>query len=276
MQQQRLKNGYILEEKYEIVTQIHKGRGNAIYGCKDIESGEQRVVKEFWCGNLPEEEKNISKLRFDREIQILRSLRHKGIPYFYDSFTEGIWYYMVVEYVRGKSLKQIKKERAGPIEAWEVASWGSQVCDILYFLHNRGAPIIFRDLKPSHIMLTDEGAIKLIDFGLARLFLPSKERDTIVQGSLGYAAPEQYGEKQTDPRSDIYSLGVTLYELLTGADVHRYIFDFPPIRQLNRDIPAWFAAIVTRALQKHPEDRYRDVLMLQQELEEGLKKTKAH
>lgn len=123
-----------------------------------------------------------------------------------------------MEFVPGDSLLAVARREGLPLPLPRVLDWARQICEVLDYLHNRPTPIIFRDLKPANVMLTPEGRVKLVDFGIARVFKPGKERDTQAFGTLGYSAPEQYGQSQTDPRSDIYSLGVLLHQLLTGYD----------------------------------------------------------
>ncbi|MGE5458897.1 MAG: protein kinase domain-containing protein, partial [Methanobacterium sp.] len=130
-------------------------------------------------------------------------------------------------YIEGHTLKEEVQKR-GQIPEAEVINWAIQLCDILSFLHKRNPPIIFRDLKPDNIMLTPDGQIKLIDFGIARHFQKGNTADTTAYGSTGFAPPEQYGENQTDPRSDIYALGATLHYLLTGIDPSKNPFNFEP------------------------------------------------
>jgi serine/threonine-protein kinase len=133
-------------------------------------------------------------------------------------------------------------------------------------LHAQQPPIIFRDLKPTNVMITPEGTIKLVDFGIARLFKPGKERDTQAFGTPGYSAPEQYGRGQTDARSDIYSLGVLMHHLLTGHDPSTTPFRLPPVNQLNPSVPPYIAAAIARATDNEPSRRFASVIELQQAL----------
>jgi serine/threonine protein kinase, bacterial len=267
-----LKLGQTIGGRYEIIDVLYRGPINTVYLCRTREVTCQYALKEIWGGGAPEEEKNLSINLFDQEMKILSSITHKGIPRIIDHFSENSWHYMLMEYIEGMTLSAIKKKRFEHITIKEVVSWASQICDILNYLHSRERPIIFRDLKPSHIMLSLSGNIKLIDFGLARFFTPAKERDTYVLGTFGFAAPEQYGQSQTGPETDIYALGATLYDLLTDEDIQKFVFQFPPIRKFNRAAPSWLEGIIARCLEKNPKKRYRNVLSLKRELDKGLKK----
>src|SRR5579884_2874116 len=136
-----------------------------------------------------------------------------------------------MDFIEGETLEDyMLKVAGGRLPVDKVLSIGIQVCTVLEYLHSRQPPIIFRDLKPANIMLTPSGHIYLIDFGIARHFKPGQSRDTSALGSTGYAAPEQYGKAQTTPRADIYALGATLHELLTGLNPSDSPFNFAPLR----------------------------------------------
>lgn len=267
-----LKQGDVLAERYEIVTILSSGESSTVYLCKDLQSGSMCAIKEIWGGKLPEEEKNIARETFEREIKVLRSMRHPGIPRFIDTFSAGIWYYMVMDYMEGKTLMTVLGEHEYPIPVRTAIRWGVKICDILNFLHNRATPIIFRNLSPSSVMLTEKGEIRLVGFGLARFFDDLKAQDTHVLGTFGFAAPEQYGKKQTTPQTDIYSIGSTLYYLLTRENIQEFLFNFPPVRKFNADVPMWLEKVLARCLEKEPEKRYKDVNELKNQLEKGLSK----
>jgi serine/threonine protein kinase, bacterial len=137
---------------------------------------------------------------------------------------------------------------------------------VLSYLHSQRPPVIFRDLKPANVILTPEGRLKLIDFGIARLFKPGQSHDTQAYGTMGYSAPEQYGRGQTDARSDIYSLAVLLHQLLTGFDPAAKPFNLPPADQVNPALPPAVAATLARAMQNAPEQRFASVEELRQTL----------
>src|SRR5581483_11294161 len=168
---------------------------------------------------------------FKHEAMLLASLTHPNLPRIYEQFTEDGRWYLVMDFIEGETLEEyLLKLVGGRLAVDRVLSIAIQVCTVLEYLHNRQPPIIFRDLKPANIMLTPPGHIYLIDFGIARHFTPGKSRDTSALGSSGYAAPEQYGKAQTTPRADIYALGATMHELLTGLNPADSPFNFAPMR----------------------------------------------
>ena len=195
---------------------------------------------------------------FHQEAQMLGTLNHPNLPKVVDYFTEGGREYLVMEYVDGQSLEEML--RAGgnrPFGEDQVLSWALQLCDVLDYLHHQN--IIFRDLKPSNIIIEPGGTLRLVDFGIARLFKPGKATDTAAIGTLGYAPPEQYGSVQTDLRSDIYSLGATLHTLLTGFDPSQSPMFFPAVRQLNPAISVEMERAVTTAMAQRPDQRWQNI-----------------
>src|SRR6266704_2200175 len=163
---------------------------------------------------------------FKREALLLAGLTHPNLPSIYDHFSEAGRWYLVMDFIEGETLEErLNKEPEGRLSVEEAQRIGIQLCTVLGYLHGRQPPIIFRDLKPANIMMTPDGHLYLIDFGIARHFKPGQAKDTIAFGSPGYAAPEQYGKAQTTARSDIYSLGANLHQLLTGIDLHKLHFN---------------------------------------------------
>ncbi|MGO8949221.1 MAG: protein kinase domain-containing protein, partial [Ktedonobacterales bacterium] len=154
----------------------------------------------------------------------------------------------------------------GPLPEAEVLRWAEQLTSVLGYLHSQQPPIIFRDLKPSNIMLAADGQIKLIDFGIARVFAPGRTRDTQVLGTPGFAPPEQYGKAQTDARADIYALGCTLYQLLTGYDPGTTPFNLPPIPTRNANVSPQVQQAVERATKLNRDERYPSMEAFEQDL----------
>ena len=156
--------------------------------------------------------------RFDEEITLLSRLSHPRIPAFVDRFTEGGRRYFVMEYIPGMTLEQRQEQTHAPLPERDVLTWMIGVCDVLAYLHSQRPPIIVRDLKPGNIMVTPSGDVRLIDFGIARTYKAGKASNTENLGTMTYASPEHLGQTQTDARSDIYSLGATIYHLLTNTE----------------------------------------------------------
>ena len=210
---------------------------------------------------------------FTREAQLLASLEHRSIPTIFDYFIEGGRYYLVMKYISGGDLADQMRKRGGRVDELTVVRWGIQVADVLHYIHNQDPPIIYRDLKPANLMLDDkQGKIMLIDFGIARFVAPTQKGVTAI-GTMGYAPPELFAGK-VQPRSDIYSLGATMFHLLTGSDPQDnplLIFDFsknPRPSQINPAITADMDAIIMKMVAHRPEDRPMSALELMRSLEE--------
>jgi serine/threonine-protein kinase len=197
---------------------------------------------------------------FLQEAQILGRLDHVNLPRVVDFFSETDRHYLVMDFIEGETLERLLGERSTPFSEADVLGWAGQLCDVLAYLHSQNPLVIFRDLKPGNIMLARDGRLKLIDFGIARLFKPGKSTDTHRLGTPGYAPPEQYGQGQTDARSDIYALGVTLYELLTRYDPTAQPFVLPKLRQLNPNVSARTEAAIERAIRADPTQRFQAVI----------------
>lgn len=244
----------VLENRYIVVKTLGRGGMGAVYLALDSRLDNIPVaIKEMSTGAIGGDlQAAISA--FKKEASILVNLRHPALPRMSDFFSQGEdrWY-LVMDYIEGLTLKEIVDER-GPTPEAEVVNWARQLCQILDYLHQQNPPIIFRDLKPANIMLTPEGHVKLIDFGIARHFQQGGTADTTAYGSSGFAPPEQYGENQTDPRSDIYALGATLHYLLTGIDPGKTPFVFESPRQMARISPRMEGAVM-KALEFKAENR---------------------
>lgn len=254
----RLNPDTILAERYIIVKTIGQGGMGAVYMALDSRLSHMTVaVKEMSIRALGDDS-SASIGIFQKEAAMLISLKHPALPVIRDFFSgeQGRWY-LVMDYIEGETLSAVARRR-GSIPEAEVLEWGKQLCDILDYLHNQNPPVIFRDLKPSNIMLTPGGEIKLIDFGIARHFQQDKTSDTAAFGSSGFAPPEQYGINQTDHRSDIYSLGATLHYLLTGIDPSRHPFSFDPPSQYAQVSPRMETTIM-KSLEIKAENRPQDI-----------------
>ena len=167
-----------------------------------------------------------------------------------------------MDYIEGEPLSKIIKEH-GPQPQEIVVAWGKQLCEVLYYLHTRKPAIIYRDMKPSNIMLRPDGNIKLIDFGIAREYKEDNTEDTDSLGTKGYAAPEQFGGNgQTDARTDIYCLGVTLYHLVTGRNPCKEPYEVRPIREVNAALSGGLEQIILKCTRKNPNERYQTAMEL--------------
>jgi len=194
---------------------------------------------------------------FEREASILATLNHPAIPQVYDYFVEGDRAYLVTEFIPGKDLEALLNETEGFFPEVQVIQWAIQICDILTYLHTRRPqPVVFRDMKPSNIMLDEQGRVRLVDFGIAKVF-QSGEKGTMI-GTEGYSPPEQY-RGIAEPRGDIYALGATLHHLLTKQDPRLetpFSFHQRPIHKYNPTVSVEFQEIIHRALEYDIQKRF--------------------
>lgn len=254
----------ILKNRYEIKEIIGRGGMGCVYKAADrIHRGRLVAIKELMIKkSMPEEKRREAVDQFQTEARILARLSHPNLPKVYDYFSLGDRYYIVMEFIPGRTLDEILNQQGTrPLDERLVFSWAVQILRAMHFLSvQRPRPIVFRDLKPSNIMITRQGRVKLIDFGIARFFKEDKSEDTYVYGTPGYAAPEQYGTGQTDGRSDIFSLGATLHHCLTGRNPSENPVDFPDPKKLNHRLSRAAADIVMKALEPEREKRFRNAL----------------
>jgi len=260
--------GTILGQRYRVVSVEGTGGFGTIYKAQDTRFQSWRVVavKEMSDVYLDAHEKDWALQSLRQEAELLVQLKHPNLPSVFDFFEENGKAYLVMEFIKGSTLARESEITDGPMDEALVMRWALQLCDVLHYLHTRQPPIIFRDLKPSNVMVTEEMQIKLIDFGIARIFKVQAETDTHTLGSRSYAAPEQYGASQSDARTDIYALGATLYKLLTGMaplevplrQANAAVFRKP--RELNPRISIVTEQIILTAMDLQPSDRFQSAL----------------
>jgi outer membrane protein assembly factor BamB/tRNA A-37 threonylcarbamoyl transferase component Bud32 len=227
-----IKRNALLRQRYQIVEKLGQGGFAAVYKARDIQFPfALRAIKEMNDDQLNAQEKQNAITAFRQEAHILARLMHPNLPRIYDHFEEQQRWYLVMDYIEGETLETLlARSPNGRVPVDKVISYALQLCTVLKYLHDQSPPIIFRDLKPSNIMTARGDHLYLIDFGIARFFQPGKIRDTRALGSLGYAAPEQYGKRQTTALADIYGFGATLHHLLSGRDPSDDPFNFPPLQ----------------------------------------------
>ena len=250
--------GTILDGKFKIVQVLGEGGMGTVYkACDTRLNNRPMAVKEMSRAGLSPAQIQEAEASFEREAQILANLSHPNLPHIYDHFTKDERSYLVMDFIEGQTLEDyLEKAKGSPLPLNQVLEWGRQLCDVLDYLHTRQPPVVFRDLKPSNVMIKEEGGrIFLIDFGIARIFKPGKSHDTVALGSPGFAAPEQYGKAQSSPRSDIYSLGALLHNLLTGVDPSEQPFFFRPSSQLNPIVPPALEQLLQQMLEMQTEKR---------------------
>ena len=205
---------------------------------------------------------------FEREANILATLEHPSIPRIYDYFTQNDRSYLIEEFVEGKDMEAMLSESSGFFSEAQVVQWALELCDVLGFLHDhKPEPIIFRDMKPSNIMINTYGHVMLIDFGIAKTF-QTGQKGTMI-GTEGYSPPEQY-KGEAGPLSDIYALGATLHHLLTRRDPRLeapFSFGERPIRQLNPSVSGELEAVINTAILYNPANRFPTALAMKEALE---------
>ena len=247
----------LLAGRYQLLSRIGQGGMGAVYKASDTRFNNRPIaIKEMSSAGLPPARLQEAEAAFEREAHLLADLLHPNLPRIYDSFTENERSYLVMDFIEGETIEEyLEHVGGGPLPVETVLKWAEQLCDVLNYLHTHQPPIIFRDLKPANVMISENGHIYLIDFGIARIFKPGKQHDTVALGSPGYAAPEQYGKAQSTPRSDIYSLGALLHHLLTGVDPSEQPFFFRPASQLNPAVDPVLEALLQQMLEMDAEKR---------------------
>ncbi len=258
----------LLVGRYVILEKIAQGGMGAVYKAQDRQLNDKLVaVKEMSEATIaPGERKRVLE-SFQREAELLAHLEHPNLVRVSDRFQEDQHHYMVMEFVQGQTLQKMLEGRTEPFPEDQVLVWADQLCDALDYLHNQQPKIIYRDMKPSNVMVVDgSDTVKLIDFGIARFYKPGKRKDTVEFGTDGYAPPEQYGKSQTDERADVYALGAMLHQLLTLHDPARVLFQFPPVRSLNPKVSSRVADAITKAVKPKRDDRHPSIAAMRQAL----------
>ena len=278
--------GTVLDGKFKIVQVLGEGGMGTVYKVELVgRPGYYRAVKELLINlNTSAEERRSAIERFDKEIDLLFSLKHPHIPSFLLSFQERGNYYFVMEFVPGQSLDKMLEKNKGPLNEEDVIKWMMQVCEALSYIHSFNPPIILRDLKPGNVMVTPSGDVQLIDFGIARRFDPNKRTNTENLGTISYASPEHLGSLtspgqrrspqnpgklvQTDARSDIYSLGATMYHLLTNYEpdpiqtpaTGSIRAKNPRLRivRVGNTVVCPVEQVIIKAMQQNPDQRFQN------------------
>ena len=251
-----LEIGSIIDGKYKILNKIGQGGMSVVYLALNEKANKSWAVKEIRKDGAGQNA--IYKQGLMAEIEILKHLNHKNLPSIIDVIDDGDTFLIVMDYVEGNPLSTILDEQgAQPQEM--VIEWGKQLCDVLGYLHKCNPPIIYRDMKPSNVMLKPDGSVVLIDFGAAREYKRERVEDTTCLGTQGYAAPEQFGGMgQTDARTDIYTLGATMYHLLTNHNPCLPPYEMYPIRQWDAGLSGGLEEIILKCTRRDPAERYQN------------------
>lgn len=260
-----LKVGDLIDGKYKILNEIGRGGMSTVYLAINEKANKPWAVKEVRKNGISNRE--LVKQSLMVEINLLKKLKHKGLPSIVDIIDQQDNYLIVMDYIEGITLENIMQEE-GVQPQEKVVDWAIQLCDVLQYLHTRKPAIIYRDMKPSNIMLRSDGSVVLIDFGTAREFKERHVEDTTCLGTQGYAAPEQFGGMgQTDERTDIYSLGATMYRLVTGHNPSEPPYEMYPITRWNPRLSTGLEGIIAKCTSKDPKSRYQSVQEVRYALE---------
>jgi Tfp pilus assembly protein PilF len=253
--------GTILAGRYRILARLGEGGMGSVYQAEDLRvPGRMWAVKEL-LGDIhaTPQDQAAALQRFDAEVALMARFSNARIPAVVDRFHEGGHHYFVMDFIPGASLETRLAQANGPLSERQVLEWIAQVCDVLAYLHAQHPPVILRDLKPGNIMITPDGEVRVIDFGIARTYKLGQASNTENLGTLIYASPEHLGQTgQTDARSDIYSLGATLYHLLTNHEPVPMETPAPgALRKLNPALSAATERVIIRAMQLDPQKRFQ-------------------
>ena len=256
----------VLRERFKIIAILKTGGMGRVYKSEDSNLNSICAIKELVLDGFDEKEKNYIISRFKSEAEMLAKLRHKNLPYVIDYFSIKEKYYIVMDYIEGQDLETILEESGlYGLDVEKVVEWGIEICDVLEYLHCQENPIVFKDLKPSNIMVRkSDNKIILVDFGLAARIMDKTPGSVTSIGTEGYAPPEQY-EGENDPRSDIYAMGATLHHLLTGISP-MVPFKFQPLKKLKPDLPQKLDSIIMKSVEQDINRRYQTIDQLKKEL----------
>jgi len=255
-----VKKGDIVGEKYHVLAHIASGGMSEVFLVDEKANTENR-----WAIKVVKRDHPLAR-KLEREAEILSSLEHPALPYVVDFFQNESYYFLVMEYTHGVSLYDYLEIHNQMLPVEQVIDIGKQLCDVLKCLHlNKPNPIIYRDIKPGNIIMKDDGTIALIDFGTARMFQEDIVKDTVRVGTVGFAAPEQFEKKQTDERTDLFSLGALFYYLLSEG---KYVYIAQkPIKSFHSKLPKSLNKCIDKLVNLTPEDRPQSIMEVEEMLE---------
>lgn len=271
---QPLAIGTVLKSQYRIVRLVGGGGMAWVYQVEELPAGSGKLwaLKELRPQTEDAAERATARRLFEQESKLLRDLDHVNIPKIADFFEDNGRACLVMEFVWGESLEKRLEATNAPLLETDVLKWAVQLCEALHYLHTLQPPIIFRDMKPSNVMVTNTGLVKLIDFGIARTYKAGKKRDTVAMGSENYAAPEQWGQGQTDARSDVYALGATMYHLLANmAPTPAFLPSEPlPLANYNAALSRKTLGLVEKAMARDRKKRFQSAPEMRETLIDAL------
>lgn len=241
--------------RYFVLEQVGKGGFSNVFKVRDVKTDKIFALKQYITSD-PANRKNLLE-GMERELNVLKYVSHPVLPKIYNLIKEEEKFFLVMEYVEGINLKKYV-ETKGVLKKKQLVSVMEQVCSGLYYLHSLDTPIVYRDLKPSNIILMEDGSVKLIDFGIAKRYSREIDADEMALGSKGFAAPEQFGDKQgkglynTDIRSDVYGMGTTMFYLKTGKVYKKNSRWFRVSHKLKK--------IIVKCTKSNPNDRFQNCI----------------
>ncbi len=260
-----LEIGSLVDGKYRVLSEIGRGGMSVVYMAINEKANKTWAIKEVRKDGIKDFE--VVKQGLIVETEMLKRLSHPNLPSIIDVIESEDTLLIVMDYIEGNPLSKSLEEFGAQPQDY-VIDWAKQLCDVLDYLHTQTPPIIYRDMKPANVMLKPDGNVTLIDFGTAREFKEKNLADTTCLGTVGYAAPEQFGGMgQTDARTDIYCLGATLYHLVTGNNPCEPPYEILPIRSVNPQLSSGLERILLKCTRKNPNERYQSCAELMYALE---------
>ncbi|MEQ8188815.1 MAG: serine/threonine-protein kinase, partial [Candidatus Eremiobacterota bacterium] len=258
--------GTILYDHYKISECISTTEFSNIYIAEHLKENNKKVIiKELLHKAIGTNDRAKALEKFQEEIDIYKKLDHPNMAKIIDSFSsESAVYtenkqFIVMEYIEGKTLRKIKEEQKEDVSPDDAGKWLGQIIEVIKYLSEQNPPVIFYYLTPDHVMVTEEGEVKLINFGLGRFFRTGPFKSNQYMGIAGYAAPEQYGIKPVDNRADIFGAGAVIYYMLTQDDPEKHALNFSPVRTLNQMVSMQFARFISKCVQMKAEDRCENI-----------------
>ena len=268
--------GTVAGDKYQVLSLIGEGGMARVWLVRDLRLNKLWALKEMREQSSAAETRLVRQ-RLEAEALIMRQLDHRALPRVVDLVEDPSTFSVVMDYVEGETLAALLQRRGRPFDQEDVVDWGLQLADVLGYLHSLTPPIIYRDMKPGNVILQPDGQVKLIDLGIARRYKPGNPADTVVLGTRGYAAPEQFDPQgQSDARTDIYALGVTLYRLITGHGPDEQPFEIRPIRTWDPTLSEGLEKVIWRCTRPDPEARYQSCAELSFDLAHHEQLTRAY
>lgn len=265
-----LNAGDVLCDRYEIIRVIGKGGMSTVYHAQDLKTKKELAIKDIRRSGT--EKDQVVEQSLMAEGRMLKQLSHPRLPRIYDIIETEATIMLVMDFIHGESLDKVLT-REGPKSVKQTLEWGMQICEVFHYLHTQHTPIIYRDMKPANVMLQPNGQLMLIDFGTARTQKIGVEMqaDTRCIGTEGFAAPEQYGGiGQSTARTDIFCLGATLYNIVTGHNPSMPPMGIMPLGEWNPALTnSPVAEIITKCTRNDPDERYQTAMDLYDDLKQA-------